>query len=75
MEKGISKVLGRCRGRNREEVLRKASKLSSKERLLLIKNFEIEPQHLADTIVYFWLRANKGVASSGGDNPNVMGSG
>ncbi len=74
MEKAIENVLTRCRGRNAREVLSNAAKLNSKERLTLIKHFGIEPKKLADTIVYFWLHANKGIASSGGDNPNIMGS-
>ena len=74
MEKAIENVLTRCRGRNAREVLTNTAKLGAKERLLLIKYFKIEPQKLADTIVYFCLHAHKGVATSGGDNPNIMGN-
>lgn len=74
MEKGIEKVLTRCRGRNAREVLANAAKLNTSERLLLIKHFEIEPQKLADTIVYFWLHAHKGgISAQTGDNLNLMG--
>lgn len=74
MEKVLAEVLTRCRGRNAREVLSNTAKLNAKERLLLIKSFDIEPQHLASTVVSFWLHPNKGTVSSGGNNPNLMGS-
>lgn len=71
MEKATEKVLTKCRGKNVKEVLKNAAKLNAKERLLLIKYFEIEPQKLADTIVYFCLHANKGVPISSVDSHGI----
>lgn len=74
MEESISKIIKRSQGTSRDEVLKKAAKLNAHERVALIKFFDIEPQDLAGTLVYFWLTPKKGIGKTGSGGPLIAGN-